>query len=80
MNIKLLFTSTLVFATLFASAQNQQPQSKAQMNAQKMGTVLYLIDNFYVDTANMDKVTEDAIIATLSDAEPLSMGKLCSAI
>ena len=72
MNIKLLFTSTLVFATLFASAQNQQPQSKAQMNAQKMGTVLYLIDNFYVDTANMDKVTEDAIIATLKELDPHS--------
>ena len=42
------------------------------MNAQKMGTVLYLIDNFYVDTANMDKVTEDAIIATLKELDPHS--------
>ena len=50
----------------------QQPQSKAQMNAQKLGTTLYLIENFYVDTANLDKVTEDAIIAALKELDPHS--------
>ncbi|MCR5039187.1 MAG: S41 family peptidase [Bacteroidales bacterium] len=72
MNIKLLFTSTLVFATLFASAQSQKPQSKAQMNAQKFATTLYLIDNFYVDTANSEKIVEDAIVAALRELDPHS--------
>ena len=42
------------------------------MNAQKLGTVLYLIENFYVDTTNMDKVTEDAIVAALKELDPHS--------
>ncbi len=50
----------------------QQPQSKGQMNAQKLATTLYLIENFYVDTANIDKVTEDAIIAALKELDPHS--------
>jgi len=42
------------------------------MNAQKFATTLYLIENFYVDTANSDKVTEDAIIAALKELDPHS--------
>ena len=71
MNIKLLFINVLLFIALFASAQNQ-PQSKGQMNAQKLATTLYLIENFYVDTTNLDKVTEDAIIAALKELDPHS--------
>ena len=72
MNIKLLITNVLVLVAFLASAQNQpqKPQTKAQMNVQKLGTVLYLIENFYVDTANIDKVTEDAIIAALKELDP----------
>ena len=67
----------LAFVCLFAvaaTAQNQpqKPQTKAQMNAQKLATTLYLIENFYVDTANTDKVTEDAIIAALKELDPHS--------
>jgi len=50
----------------------QQPQSKGQINAQKLATTLYLIENFYVDTANTDKVTEDAIVAALKELDPHS--------
>ena len=53
-------------------AQQNHPQSKGQMNAQKLATTLYLIENFYVDTANIDKVTEDAIIAALKELDPHS--------
>ena len=56
----------MAIVCLFAATVNaQQPQSKGQMNAQKLATTLYLIENFYVDTANIDKVTEDAIVAAL---------------
>ena len=71
MNIKLLFINALLFIALFVSAQNQ-PQSKGQMNAQKLATTLYLIENYYVDTTNLDKVTEDAIIAALKELDPHS--------
>ena len=66
-SLKLFF---LAIACLFAMAATAQ--SKAQMNAQKLGTTLYLIENFYVDTANLDKVTEDAIIAALKELDPHS--------
>ena len=73
-SLKLFFLAALCLISMAAIAQNQpqKPQTKAQMNAQKLGTVLYLIENFYVDTANMDKVTEDAIIAALKELDPHS--------
>ena len=73
-SMKMFFLAiACIFATV-ATAQNQtqKPQSKAQMNAQKLATTLYLIENFYVDTANTDKVTEDAIIAALKELDPHS--------
>ena len=63
----------LAIVCLFAvAATAQQPQSKGQMNAQKLANTLYLIENFYVDTANIDKVTEDAIVAALKELDPHS--------
>ena len=37
-----------------------------------MGTTLYLIENFYTDTVNLDKITEDAIIGMLKELDPHS--------
>ena len=73
-SLKLFFLAALCLFAMAATAQNQsqKPQTKAQMNAQKLGTVLYLIENFYVDTTNMDKVTEDAIVAALKELDPHS--------
>ena len=65
----MFFLAVGCFIAIAATAQNQ---SKTQMNAQKLGTTLYLIENFYVDTANLDKVTEDAIIAALKELDPHS--------
>ena len=70
-SLKMFFLAIACLFAMAATAQNH-PQAKAQMNAQKLGTVLYLIENFYVDTANMDKVTEDAIIAALKELDPHS--------
>ena len=71
-SLKIFFLAVVALAVMTATAQNQQPQSKVQMNAQKLGTTLYLIENFYVDTANIEKVTEDAIIAALKELDPHS--------
>ena len=68
-SLKMFFLAIVCILSMAATAQNQ---SKAQMNAQKLGTTLYLIENFYVDTANLDKVTEDAIIAALKELDPHS--------
>ena len=69
-SMKMFFLAIACFIAMAATAQ--QPQSKGQMNSQKLATTLYLIENFYVDTANIDKVTEDAIIAALKELDPHS--------
>ena len=69
-SLKMFFLAIASFLAITAAAQ--QPQSKGQMNSQKLATTLYLIENFYVDTANIDKVTEDAIIAALKELDPHS--------
>ena len=63
---------TLLFGlNLTLEAQNKE-QSKAQQNAQKFATTLYLIDNYYVDTVNSEKVVEDAIKGALRELDPHS--------
>ncbi len=76
-SLKAFLFAAVCLVSVSAAAQiqpntPQKPQTKAQMNAQKLGTVLYLIENFYVDTTNMDKVTEDAIVAALKELDPHS--------
>ena len=53
------------------NGQNSE-QSKSQINTQKFATTMYLIDNYYVDTANSEKVVEEAIIAALKELDPHS--------
>ncbi len=75
MKTKFLFFAIILLSVHFSFAQapkQQQQPSKAQTNAQKLATTLYLIENFYVDTANSEKVTEDAIIAALKELDPHS--------
>ena len=69
----LIITAILFLCGLFSNinAQNKD-QIKAQQNAQKFATTLFLIDNYYVDTANTEKVVEEAIIAALKELDPHS--------
>jgi carboxyl-terminal processing protease len=69
---KSIFNIIIAVCFLIFSQNIQAQQSKTQMSAQKLGTTLYLIDNFYVDTVNLDKVAEDAIIAALKELDPHS--------
>ena len=63
----------LVVVCLFAmTATAQQPQANAQMNVQKFATTLYLIENYYVDTAHSEKIVENAITAALKELDPHS--------
>ena len=73
-SLKLAILSLLLIGSVAFTQQliAQQPQSKGQMNSQKLATTLYLIENFYVDTTNLDKVTENAIVAALKELDPHS--------
>lgn len=48
-------------------------QESVQKNQLKFGRLLRLIDGYYVDTANVDKLTEDAIIHILGELDPHSV-------
>ena len=69
-NINLLIL--LIFILFCGSIKNINAQSNAQSNSQKIGTTLYLIENFYTDTVNLEKVTEEAIKAALKELDPHS--------
>ncbi|MEI6275492.1 MAG: S41 family peptidase [Prolixibacteraceae bacterium] len=64
---KMIFLLASLFFSLSISAQDYQNQ------AIKFGRVLRLIDAFYVDTANVNKLTEDAIVEMLSKLDPHSV-------
>ncbi len=57
---------------LFIGVQAQHPQ-KVKRQAVKYQNLLALIDAFYVDTVNMEKLTEDAIVKALADLDPHSV-------
>lgn len=63
--------TVFVFLVFCLFIKNSYAQNN-QINIQKFSTILYLIDNFYTDTVNLDKVTEDAIIAALRELDPHS--------
>ena len=69
-SLKLIFLSIACFLAIAATAQHSQ--ANAQMNVQKFASTLYLIENYYVDTANSEKIVEDAITAALKELDPHS--------
>ncbi len=71
-----LFSATaLVLLFLFsgfAQAQQVWKPLNPKTTTQKYSTLLYLINNFYMDTVNMQQLTDKAIVATLKDLDPHS--------
>ena len=49
-----------------------QNKANPAETTQKLATTMYLIDNFYVDSTDMPKVTEEAIVAMLKSLDPHS--------
>ena len=71
--LKLLFVSFLMILHISLNAQSQPRDSKdMQQSLQKLSTMYYLINNFYVDTANLESLTEEAIVAILKELDPHS--------
>jgi len=68
--VGMLFILTILFITpsLFISAQE-----KVQQNQLKFGRLLRLVDSYYVDSANVDELTEKAIVHLLSELDPHSV-------
>lgn len=71
--LKLLFVSFLMILHISLNAQSQPRDGKEmQQSLQKLSTMYYLINNFYVDTANLESLTEEAIVAILKELDPHS--------
>ena len=66
--------SIFIVLVLLAISQLSFAQNNAKPSetTQKLATTLYIIDNFYVDSTDMPKLTEEAIVAMLKSLDPHS--------
>lgn len=56
-----------------AAGQAQRNNNDVREQTLKFQRLVALIDAFYVDTVNLPKLTEDAIVKMLSDLDPHSV-------
>ena len=68
--MKKIFLFILLSISAIALAQNKN--AKPSETTQKLATTMFLIDNYYVDSVDMSKLTEEAIIAMLKSLDPHS--------
>ena len=59
-----------MISNVLCFAQNKK--SNPAETTQKLATTMYIIDNYYVDSTDMPKLTEEAIIAMLKSLDPHS--------
>ena len=69
MNRKLFLTLAAILVAVFSSSLNGQVLNE---NTFKIGRVFGLIDAFYVDSADMNSLTEKAIVEVLHSLDPHS--------
>jgi len=73
-NIKKWHQNFLLLITLFVLAPALlNAQESVQKNQLKFGRLLRLVDSYYVDTTNIDELTEKAIVHLLSELDPHSV-------
>ena len=70
--MKYINSLIIILLLCFCCYNNNINAQNNPINAQKFNTTLYLIENFYTDTVNLDKITEEAIIAALKELDPHS--------
>ena len=63
----------LAVIALFLLVSSSYSQEEVQENALKFGRLLRLINSYYVDTANVSKLTEKAVVSLLEDLDPHSI-------
>ncbi len=68
---KILFILSLFIASNFIHGQESN-ELDPNSTVKKISTLLYLINNFYVDTLDMPDITEKAIVLTLKELDPHS--------
>ena len=71
---KLLLSTVFIGIQFLLCAQNQGENMKVDSKTaiHKLSTIYYLINNFYVDTADFENITEEAIVTILKELDPHS--------
>jgi len=72
MKKKMRYTGIVVSILLLLTAQGLSAQ-KSQENTLKFGRLLRLVESYYVDTTNLDRLTEKAITSMLQELDPHSV-------
>lgn len=70
--IEKIFVSLLLIMLFIFPASLVEAQNSVQQNQLKFGRLLRLVDGYYVDSTNIDKLTERAIVNLLSELDPHS--------
>lgn len=73
LRIKELIAAITTIILLAASAIGVFAQEEVQQNQLKFGRLLRLIDGYYVDSVNINQITEKAIVNILSELDPHSV-------
>ena len=73
LKIKELIAAITTIILLAGSAIGVFAQEEVQQNQLKFGRLLRLIDGYYVDSVNINEITEKAIVNILSELDPHSV-------
>ncbi len=68
----LLVVILIIFSSTASMAQLNAQKLDEKKTTRKFATLLYYINGYYVDTVNMDKLVEKAIVSTLKNLDPHS--------
>ncbi len=68
----LLFAFIGVQSLLCAQDKGHNTKMDSKAALQKLSSIYYLVNNFYVDTADFEKLTEEAIVTILKELDPHS--------
>lgn len=71
-NIIFSIALTLIIGINILHSQTQYNEIDQIETTKKIGALLHIINNFYVDTLNMPEITEKAIVYTLKELDPHS--------
>ena len=69
LKFKIIPLILFIFCITISSVSAQS----VRLEQEKFARLLRLIDSYYVDSANVDKLTEDAIVHILSELDPHSV-------
>ena len=68
--VSILVFVSIFFNSLLLTAQNSQ--HNVQLQANKVGQTLYYINRLYLDTTNLEKITDHALVNIMKELDPHS--------